>query len=103
MAVRNARMIESLLEQRLGATGKGLHEKLNSVQGRLPVDIIKTARWIATLRNSAVHQHDFEIRNPEDFMNSASRVISFLEAMPVNAASAAPATPARSRSPRPGG
>lgn len=85
MAVRNARAIESLLEQRLGATGKGLHEKLNSVQGHLPADIVKTARWIATLRNSAVHQDAFEIERPEDFMNAASRVISFLEHLPAAA------------------
>lgn len=82
MAVRNARAIETLLVERLGASGKGLHEKLNSVEKRLPPHIVKTARWIATLRNSAVHQHDFEIANPEDFMNAAARVMTYLEALP---------------------
>lgn len=90
MAVRNARAIETLLAERLGASGKGLHEKLNSVEQRLPVHIVKTARWIATLRNSAVHQHDFEIANPEDFMNAAARVLAHLESMPKSAATAAP-------------
>lgn len=90
MAVRNARAIETLLVERLGASGKGLHEKLNSVEQRLPVHIVKTARWIATLRNSAVHQHDFEIANPEDFMNAAARVLAHLESMPKSAAAAAP-------------
>lgn len=82
MAVRNARAIETLLVERLGANGKGLHEKLSSVEKQLPPHIVKTARWIATLRNSAVHQHDFEIGNPEDFMNAAARVLAHLEAMP---------------------
>ncbi len=84
MAVRNARAIETLLVERLGASGKGLHEKLNSVEKQLPPHIVKTARWIATLRNSAVHQHDFEISNPDDFMNAAARVLAHLEAMPVS-------------------
>ena len=31
---------------RLGASGKGLHEKISSVEQRLPVHIIKTARCV---------------------------------------------------------
>lgn len=96
MAVRNARAIETLLVERLGANGKGLHEKLNSVERQLPPHIVKTARWIATLRNSAVHQHDFEISNPDDFMNAAARVLAHLESMPKAAGAAAAAQAAES-------
>lgn len=52
------REIESLLDN-LGATGRGLHEKLTSVENRLNLQTVKKMRWIATMRNKTMHEHKF--------------------------------------------
>jgi len=64
-AVRAARELESVLETQLGAVGRGLHEKVDSVQARLPPDLLGTLRRIATIRNRAVHEHGFQIDDAE--------------------------------------
>ncbi|MBR5627347.1 MAG: hypothetical protein IKW74_06990 [Thermoguttaceae bacterium] len=48
--------LESLLERRYGAHGRGLHEKLTSVENQIPRDIQKKIRFIATIRNNATHE-----------------------------------------------
>jgi hypothetical protein len=48
--------LERLLEERLGATGKGLHEKASSVQARLSPEALKRIRFIASVRNAVVHE-----------------------------------------------
>jgi hypothetical protein len=64
LAIRYCKQIESLLEQQFAAEGRGLHEKVSSVE-----DVISRRprasklRWIATLRNKVVHEDGFEIEN----------------------------------------
>lgn len=78
MAVRAARELESLLETQLGAGGRGLHEKVDSVQERLPPELLGTLRRIATIRNRAVHEHGFEIDDPEGFAADVDRALAAL-------------------------
>jgi hypothetical protein len=47
---------EQLLEERFGAQGRGLHERVTSVQNRLPERVVKRLRFIATIRNKLVHE-----------------------------------------------
>ncbi len=47
---------ERLLETRFGATGRGLHEKLSSVEERIPEKVRRKIRFIATIRNKATHE-----------------------------------------------
>ena len=56
MAVKGSRLIESLLEEKLGASGKGLHTKLSSVEKKLSAPMISKIRYIASVRNSVVHE-----------------------------------------------
>ncbi|MGK3990798.1 hypothetical protein WME99_47570 [Sorangium sp. So ce136] len=56
VAVKGAQQLEMLLEDRFGATGRGLHEKVSSVESRLAGDLVGKIRWIATLRNHVVHE-----------------------------------------------
>jgi hypothetical protein len=60
LAVTRAKGLEALLEQALGATGKGLHEKISSVQDRLPPPLVKQLRFIATIRNKIVHEVSYQ-------------------------------------------
>jgi hypothetical protein len=60
LAITRVKALESLLEQALGATGKGLHEKVTSVQTRLAPAMVKKLRFVATVRNKIVHESDYQ-------------------------------------------
>ncbi len=60
LAVTRTKSLESFLEQALGATGKGLHEKVSSVQDRLQPALVRKLRFIATIRNKIVHESSYE-------------------------------------------
>lgn len=77
-AVRYSKRFESLLEREYGAVGKGLHEKLSSVEDRLRQDNVKTIRWIATIRNRAVHEDGFEIDNLDEFIRTCEQLLEQL-------------------------
>ena len=53
--IKIAQNMETVLEEDYGATGKGLHEKASSVESQLSPDVMKKIRFIATIRNKAVH------------------------------------------------
>lgn len=62
--IKIAQDIETVLEEDYGATGKGLHEKATSVESELPADCLRKIRYIATLRNKAVHD-DLKVADSE--------------------------------------
>jgi len=55
--ITHCRHLEHLLESRLGAQGRGLHEKTTSVQDRLSSRLVGKLRFIASARNRLVHEH----------------------------------------------
>jgi len=59
LAVTRTKALEALLEG-LGATGKGLHEKVTSVQAKLPPPLVKKLRFVATIRNKIVHESSYQ-------------------------------------------
>jgi hypothetical protein len=64
-----AQTIESLLEQHWGASGRGFHERVSSVQHILPAILVRALRVVATVRNSAAHPTNFSDETlPSDFM-----------------------------------
>lgn len=65
LAVTRAKALESLLEQ-LGATGKGLHEKVSSLQQKLAPALVKKLRFVATVRNKIVHDSDYTAIDDRD-------------------------------------
>jgi S-DNA-T family DNA segregation ATPase FtsK/SpoIIIE len=79
IAVRFSKQIESLLEQQLQAEGRGLHEKVTSVESLLSQELVRKLRWIATVRNKVVHEADFDIENPTEFRESCEQVIAQLK------------------------
>lgn len=66
--------IESILVNKFGARGRGLHEKLSSVERKVPSHLHASIRFIATVRNKAVHEEGFEITEPEEFLRKADWV-----------------------------
>lgn len=79
MAVRASRKLEGLLERRFSATGKGLHEKVSSVERALPKDAVKTLRWIATVRNRLVHEDGYELSDAAQFEAAVARAVRALD------------------------
>lgn len=80
-AVRFSKELEGLLESRFSAQGRGLHEKISSVEAGLPPDLVDTLRFIATVRNRAVHEHGFSIARPDEYSQTCSGAITRLKAM----------------------
>ncbi len=80
LAVRASKQLEGILESELGATGKGLHEKVTSVERHLPDSLIRKLRRIATIRNNAVHNPDYEIEDPDWFSRFALQAADELRA-----------------------
>lgn len=82
MAISRVKALESLLEQALGATGKGLHEKVSSVQDRLPQPLVKKLRFVATVRNKIVHESDYQqIDDRAGFERACAEAEAALRAM----------------------
>lgn len=59
LVIHSAKELEFILEESFGATGRGLHEKISSVEMKLPVPLVKRMRWLATIRNKLVHERGF--------------------------------------------
>ena len=78
IVVTQSKTLEALLEQKFGATGRGLHEKLSSIEYQLEAGLVKNIRWIATLRNKVVHEN-FQLTNQNDFLRSCQRALEGLQ------------------------
>lgn len=71
LAVTTARRLESLLEAGFGASGRGLHEKLASVEASLPPEVLRDGRYVATMRNKVVHEDSFALPDRDRFLRCA--------------------------------
>lgn len=92
--VKLSRTLESLLEQKYQATGKGLHEKVTSVEAQLPEALVKQLRYIATIRNSVVHEDGFVVPDLMKFTAAGDAAVLELGGKPDTSSS--PATSAAS-------
>jgi hypothetical protein len=65
--IKRSRQLETLLRRHYHAEGKGLHQLVSSCEDRLPHDVIKKLRFIATIRNKAVHEDGFVLNDQRAF------------------------------------
>lgn len=56
VVITGCKGLEQLLTSQLGAQGRGLHEKVSSVEHRLTPQLIRKLRFIAAARNRLVHE-----------------------------------------------
>ncbi len=66
--VTRTRRLEKLLREKYHAQGKGLHELTCSCEERLPHQVVKQIRYIATIRNKLVHEDDYKLENRRQFL-----------------------------------
>jgi len=87
LAIKSCKRLESLLAK-LGAEGRGLHEKTSSLAGRLPEQTVKQLRFIATVRNKIVHEENYQqIDDRNGFkqaVREAERTLKSLDRIPTN-------------------
>ncbi|MBL4829099.1 MAG: DUF4145 domain-containing protein [Aliivibrio sp.] len=62
-----SRRLENLLKEHYHAEGKGLHHLISSCEERLPHDVIKKMRFIATIRNKIVHEEEYRLDDKSRF------------------------------------
>lgn len=73
--------LESVLEKEFGATGRGLHEKISSVQD-IPPDIQRKLRKIATIRNKLIHDVGYDsVENQSQFKSDFHDCVIQLQAI----------------------
>lgn len=76
-----SRELENLLEQLFGAVGKGLHSKTDSVEDKLPMDTVKRLRFIASIRNRVVHEHNYELSDIYSFKQTVESTLAELRSI----------------------
>jgi len=76
--IKNTKKIESLIEEKLNAEGKGLYEKTVSVEEYIEQEIVRKIRRIATIRNKLMHEDNFELADMVSFEDDCKEVIYYL-------------------------
>lgn len=76
LAVKSSKKIESTLERVLGANGRGLHEKVSSVENKIPTALVKRIRYIATIRNKLIHDDSFRKMNDRSSFKTAVKHVA---------------------------
>ncbi|EEY98100.1 DUF4145 domain-containing protein [Vibrio mimicus] len=66
--VLRTRKLETLLREQYHAEGKGLHQLVSSCEERLPHDVIKKLRYVATIRNKLMHEDGYQLDNRKAFL-----------------------------------
>ena len=82
--IKNTKKIESLLEEKLNAEGKGLYEKTVSIESYIEQDIVKKIRRIAKIRNKLMHEDGFELNDTVLFEADCRDVIYYLSTTEFN-------------------
>lgn len=77
--VKASKGLETKLAESFNAEGKGLHEKVTSVESELPHSLVKTLRYIASIRNKVVHEDEFQIEDVAKFKAVAEEALADLE------------------------
>ena len=70
LAVSRSQRLEQLLERDFAATGKGLHQKVSSIEDSMPEQLIRKLRLVATVRNKVVHESG-RIEDRQRFLDAA--------------------------------
>ena len=68
--VERSKKLEAMLKA-LNAQGRGMHELVSSIQDKIPSELNKKLRFIATIRNNAIHDLEFNIDENIDEFHSA--------------------------------
>ena len=77
--INHTKKAEHILETHFKAEGRGMHEKLSHAERYIPASLLKKLRYVATIRNKLMHEHGFELSEPELFLDAARKAVAELE------------------------
>ena len=77
--INHTKKAEHILEKHFKAEGRGMHEKLSHAQRYIPAPLLKKLRYVATIRNKLMHEHEFELEESEVFLHNAKKAVAELE------------------------
>lgn len=69
------RTVESILTLKFNAFGRGLHQKVNSIEFKLPDGLVLSIRRLASLRNKIAHEGDYELDDLPAFITDGDKII----------------------------
>ena len=73
--INHSKEIEKILYSEFNAEGKGIHEKLSTIETKLPVELCKDIRYIATIRNKIVHEEEYKkLEDKQKFNDLCNKV-----------------------------
>ncbi|WP_428775939.1 hypothetical protein [Vibrio sp.] len=80
LVIKSSKAIETQLSN-LGARGKGLHEKVTSIETQLDSTLVTEIRRLATMRNKLIHEEDYEfsVSDEIEFEHLAELITDQLE------------------------
>lgn len=78
--IKKTKKIETMLVK-MGAEGKGLHEKVSSIEHLIEENTVKSIRFITSIRNKLLHEDGFEMTSEllSNFENACENIINSLE------------------------
>ena len=71
----NKKLIDLIKKNNRDTNPKGLHEAINSIENRIPEYYVKRLRWIASVRNTVVHE---EKDIPRDYSVQCEKIYKLL-------------------------
>jgi hypothetical protein len=82
--LNGTKRIEAILEEKFAASGRGLYEKMETANMKLPEGLQKRIRYVATLRNKTMHQDGYEIANIPEYVKACQSIAAQLEHLHAN-------------------
>jgi len=76
--IHYTREIETIIKSKFKVDGNGLHQYIDSIQKHFDKTFIKDLRYLATMRNKSMHEHDFKLNNLKSYENLAIKTIKKL-------------------------
>ncbi len=76
--IHYTREIETIIKSKFKVDGNGLHQYIDSIQKYFDAAFIKDLRYLATMRNKSMHEHDFKLNNLKSYENLAIKTIAKL-------------------------
>ncbi len=80
IVINSSKSLESELSK-LGAQGKGLHEKATSIEHMLSPELMTLLRKTATIRNKLIHEQDYSLSDREliHFKSAVQEALNLLD------------------------
>lgn len=82
--LNGTKRIEAILEEKFGSSGRGLYEKMETANMKLPEALQKRIRYVATLRNKTMHKDGYEIDNIPEYVKTCQSIAEQLEHLHAN-------------------